>query len=110
MQISKHAEIRSQQRAVGNDVLKLIWEHHDAEVYVGHGVYALRLTEGYATTLTTSAVAPKRTVERARDTAVLIGEDGETIVTVIKGGEGRSFKTYTRPRKGTRGRRRRKGR
>ncbi len=110
MHLTTHAQIRWRQLAMSDAVFSFIEEHHDAEVYLGNGKWAWLLTDRLAAELLESDTVSKSIVENARGTAVLIGEDGSAVVTIVKGAERKAFKAYTRARKGRRPSRRQRQR
>lgn len=103
MLVSRHAEARMQQRAVNDDVVTFIKEQCDAEIYLGRGTWACRVTDRLADDLLNVEVlpAPRNVIEKARGVALLLCEDGaDILVTVVNTPELTGFNAYTRRPKG----------
>lgn len=103
MNISKHARVRWQQLAMNDAVVSFISEHFDAEVYLGDGTWAWRVSDQLANDLLEADEPPasKDVIEKSRGTAILFGDnDGGSLVTIIRSPEKIGFDAYTRRAKG----------
>lgn len=103
MKISRHAKIRWQQLAMNDEVVSFISDNFDAEIYLGDGTWAWRVSDRFASELLEADELPasKEVIEKARGTAILFGDiDGGALITMVKSPERTGFDAYTRRPKG----------
>lgn len=83
MVISNHAQLRIQQRGVGDEALQLVLFASDRRVHLGAQVTAWALSRERAQGLRKNGI-PNSVISRAERLTLIVAEDG-MLVTVLKG-------------------------
>ena len=104
LRISRHAEIRSQQRGIRAEVARLIFLHHDSVRHVGGGCRSIFISRRHATKLR-AAGEKVSLIEAAIGVILVLGQGDDCVVTAMHAcGAGAwryrtaSGGTYRRPR------------
>ena len=81
-QLSKHAEIRAQQRGIRQQIIGLVTDHADQRLHAGNGLVSLRLSRRCLRDLGAAGINTSL-LEKAKGVVVLMCPRTNTVVTTM---------------------------
>lgn len=97
--ITKHAQLRLQQRGCTSEALQMVLWTADRRVYLGSGCVAVGISNKKASALRAAGL-PNSVISRAAKLTLLISEAGD-VITALKGRMADRLRTgESRPRRG----------
>lgn len=90
-----HALRRANQRGIKSEIVDLIYNHYDRELYAGNGCYSVGLSAGSVSSLRERGYS-QQLLERARKVVLILSEDGGGIITLLRPGTGKRGRNYRR--------------
>lgn len=93
---SGHAHRRRNERCKSERLLARLYNHFDRDVYVRGGVWAWSITADRLDGLVEDGVLSRREADRLINLVVLIAENDNEVITVIRGSGRRIGKYYRR--------------
>lgn len=93
---STHAKIRRAKRCKRLSTIRSLYRHFDRDVYVRRGVWAWSITPSHLDDLVAAGVISLREAERLANLVVLVAENDNEVVTVIRGSGRRIGRYYRR--------------
>lgn len=108
--MTDHAERRMSQRGVCKNAIEAVIRFGDRCVYVGNGCTSISVSWATATDLAKAGEINPAMVDRLTNLAVVVANDNEAVVTVVRPKSRKAARSYCKPKGYKAGGRDRRGR